>query len=117
MFHRFNVSHMKINHRSSQTHMSETLLYIQGALSILKKMACSTMAEGVNRERMVETCLCQGILENGIDIAGFDGLRRNSSTMRLENKVVTGKSSPETLQHFELLFRNGHDAIFLAFAR
>lgn len=96
--------------------MSETLLHIQQTLSILKKMTCSTMAEGVNRERMVETGLCQGILENGIDIAGFDGLRRNSSTMRLENKVVTGKSSPETLQYFELLFRNGHDTVFLSFA-
>ena len=107
---------MKIDHSSCQTYMSEPLLHIQKALPILQHVTCSTMAEGVNRERMVETGLCQGILENGINIAGFDGLRRNSSTMRLENKVVTGKSSPETLQHFELLFRNGHDAIFLSFA-
>ena len=107
---------MKIDHRSRQACMPETLLNIQEALSILKHMACGAMAECVDRERMVETGLCQCILKDDIDIAGLDGLRSNSPAMRLENEVITGIPSPETLQHFELLFRNGHDTVFLSFA-
>ena len=36
--------------------------------------------------------------------------------MRLENKVITGISSLEAVQHFELLFGNGHDSTFLSLA-
>lgn len=46
----------------------------------------------------------------------LDGLRRNSLAMRLEDKVVTEIPSLEALQHFELLSRDGHDAVFLSLA-
>ena len=116
MPHWFNVSDMKIDHGSRQTYMTEPLLYIQKALAILKHMACGTMAERVNRDGMVEAGFRQGILHDDTDISRLDGLRSNSSSMRLEYEVVTGVSSLEALQHFELLFRDGHDTILLALA-
>lgn len=116
MPHWFNVSDMKIDHGSRQTYMTEPLLYIQKALAILKHMACGTMAERVNRDGMVEAGFHQCILQYDSDISGLDGLRSDSSSMRLEYEVVTGVSPLEALQHFELLFRDGHDTILLALA-
>ena len=116
MFHRFNVSDMKIDHGSRQACMPETLLNIQEALSILKQMGCCAMTKSMNRDGVVEAGLCQGILHDDTYISRFDGLRSYSPTMRLENKVITGISSLEAVQHFELLFGNGHDSIFLSLA-
>jgi hypothetical protein len=96
--------------------MTETLLHIQQTLAILKQVACCTVTQGVNGDRMIEAGLCQGVLHNGAYISRLDRLRSYSFAMRLENKVVTGIPLLEALQHFELLFRNGYDTILFAFA-
>ena len=95
---------MKIDHRCSQTCMSETFLYIQQALSILKQMACGTMAKSMNRDGMVERGLYQGILHNDTDISRLDGLRCHSFAMCFENEIVTGIPFLEAAEHGELLF-------------
>ncbi len=74
------------------------------------------MAERMNSERMVETCSHECVLEDSADISRFDGLRRNSSAMRLENKVVAGESLLEDAKQEKQLFRNGYDAVFLSLA-
>jgi hypothetical protein len=107
---------MKINHGSRQTNMTETLLHIQQTLAILKQVACCTVTQGVNGDRMIEAGLCQGVLHNGAYISRLDRLRSYSFAMRLENKVVTGIPLLEALQHFDLLFRDGYAAVLLAFA-
>ena len=107
---------MKIDHGSRQAYMPEPLLYIQKALAILKHMACSTMAESVNRDGMVKTCLRQCILHDDTDISRFDRLRSHSFAMRFEDEIVTGVLPLEALQHSELLFRDGYNTILLALA-
>jgi len=107
---------MKIDHGSRQAYMSEPLLHIQKALSILQHVTGSTVPESMNRDGMVKTCLHQGVLHDDTYISRLDGLRSNSSSMRLEYEVITRKPSLEALQHSELLFRNGHDTIFLSLA-
>ena len=106
---------MKIDHRSRQTYMTETLLHIQKTLAILKQMGSRRMPQGMDGDGMVEAGLYQGILHDDTDISRLDGLRRNSFAMRLENEVITGIPFLEALQHFELLLRNGHNTILLAF--
>ena len=96
--------------------MTETLLYVQQTLAIIKQMACSTMAQRMDSDGTVKAGLRQRILQYDSDISGFDGLGRDSSAMSLENEVVTGIPLLEALQHFELLFRDGYAAVLLAFA-
>ena len=98
MFHRFNVSNMKINHGSRQTNMTETLLHIQKTLAILKQVACCTVTQGVNSDRTIEAGLCQGILHNGAYISRLDRLRGYSFAMRLENEVITWEPLLEDAQ-------------------
>jgi hypothetical protein len=106
---------MKIDHGSGQAYMTEPLLHIQKTLAILQHVTGSAVPESMNRDGMVEAGLYQGILHDDTDISRLDGLRRNSFAMRLENEVITGIPFLEALQHFELLLRNGHNTILLAF--
>lgn len=55
---------MKINQGSGKTDMSEAFLYIQYVFTHLQKMRGTGMAERMNRERMVETCLHKCILKD-----------------------------------------------------
>ena len=68
--------------------MTETLLYVQQTLAILKQMACSTMAQRMDSDGTVKAGLRQRILQYDSDISGFDGLGRDSSAMSLENEVA-----------------------------
>jgi hypothetical protein len=106
---------MKIDHGSRQAYMSEPLLHIQKALPILQHVTGSAVPESMNCDGMVKTCLHQGVLHDDTYISRLDGLRRNSFAMRLENEVITGIPFLKALQHFELLLRNGHNTILLAF--
>ena len=106
---------MKIDHGSRQAYMSKPLLYIQKALPILQHVTGSAVPESMNRDGMIEAGLCQGVLHNGAYISRLDRLRSYSFAMRLENEVITGIPFLEALQHFELLLRNGHNTILLAF--
>ena len=85
------VGNMKIGQCSRKACMPETLLYLQKGLAILKEMCCSRMSQSMHRNRTIVACLHQGILQNGTDISGLDGLRIHSSSMCLEHEVVTGK--------------------------
>ena len=49
MLHRLNVGNMKVDHRSRQAYMPETLLYIQKALAILQEMRRCTMPQDIQR--------------------------------------------------------------------
>lgn len=60
----FNIGNMKINHRSRESRMSETLLYMHNVLSVLQEMRGSTVTLVVCRDGMVENYPCQGVLEN-----------------------------------------------------
>ena len=116
MFHRFNVSHMKIDHRSRQTNMTEPLLHIQQTLAVLKQMGSCRMPQGMYGDGTVEAGLHQCILQYDSDISGLDGLRSDSSSMRLEYKVVTGKPLLEDAQQEQQLCRDSHTAVLLALA-
>ncbi len=105
---------MKIDHRSRQAYMAETLLYIQKAFPILQEMRGCTMPQGMYRDRVVEAGSYQGILHNDADIPGLDGLRSYSFAMCLENEVVTGISPLEATEHGELLLGNRHTPVFLS---
>ena len=107
---------MKIDHRSSQTNMTETLLYVQQTLAILKQMACSTMAQRMDSDGTVKAGLRQRILQYDSDISGLDGLRSDSSAMSLENEVITGKPLLEDAQQEQQLCRDSHTAVLLALA-
>ena len=107
---------MKIDHSSRQAYMTETLLYIKKALSVFKEMRSSTMPQGMYRDRVVKTGLCQGILHNDTYIVRLDGLRSHPSAMCLENEVVAGISLLEATEHGELLFGNRHTPVFLSLA-
>ena len=107
---------MKIYHRSRQTNMTETLLYVQQTLAILKQMACSTMAQRMDSDGTVKAGLRQRILQYDSDISGFDGLGRDSSAMSLENEVITGKPLLEDAQQEQQLCRDSHTAVLLALA-
>ena len=116
MSHRLNISDMKIYHCSRQTDMTKTLLYIQKGLAIFKQMACSTMAKRMNRDGVVKAGLHKCILHDDTYISWLDGLRSNSLAMGLEDEVIAGIPSLEALQHFELLFGDGHDTVLLPLA-
>ena len=107
---------MKIDHRSSQTNMTETLLYVQQTLAILKQMACCTMAQRMDSNGTVKAGLRQRILQYDSDISGFDGLGRDSSAMSLENEVITGEPLLENAQQEQQLCGDGYAAVLLAFA-
>ena len=107
---------MKIDHRSRQTDMTETLLYLQKAFPILQEMRSSTMPQGMYRDRVVEAGPYQGILHNDSDISGLDGLGSNPSAMCLEDEVVTGEPPFEATEHGELLLGNRHTPVFLSLA-
>ena len=96
--------------------MSETLLYIQDVFSHLQQMRGTGMSEGMNRERVVKTSLYKCILEDRADIAGSDRLRSYTPAMALEHEVITGKMLSVDTQQDKQLGRNGHTAVFLAFA-
>jgi hypothetical protein len=116
MFHRFNVGNMKIDHRSRQADMTETLLYLQKAFPILQEMRSSTMPQGMYRDSVVEAGPDQGILHNDADIPGLDGLRSYPFAMCLEDEVVTGIPFLEATEHGELLLGNRHTPVFLSLA-
>lgn len=107
---------MKIDHRSSQTNMTETLLYVQQTLAILKQMACSTMAQRMDSNGTVKAGLRQRILQYDSDISGFDGLGRDSSAMSLENEVITGEPLLENAQQEQQLCGDSYAAVLLAFS-
>ena len=88
MSHRFNVSNMKIDHGSGQAYMTEPLLHIQKTLAVLKQMGSRRMPQGMYGDGTVEAGLHQGVLEDDIDIAWFDGLRDKVPSMGLEHKVI-----------------------------
>ena len=107
---------MKIDHRSSQTNMTETLLYVQQTLAILKQMACSTMAQRMDSDGTVKAGLRQRILQYDSDISGFDGLGCDSSAMSLENEVITGEPLLENAQQEQQLCGDSYAAVLLAFS-
>ena len=107
---------MKIYHRSSQTNMTETLLYVQQTLAILKQMACSTMAQCMDSDGTVKAGLRQRILQYDSDISGFDGLGRDSSAMSLENEVITGEPLLENAQQEQQLCGDSYAAVLFAFS-
>ena len=107
---------MKIDHRSRQTNMTETLLHIQQTLAILKQMACSTMAQRMDSDGTVKAGLRQRILQYDSDISGFDGLGRDSSAMSLENEVITGEPLLENAQQEQQLCGDSYAAVLLAFS-
>ena len=69
---------MKIDHRSRQTYMTETLLHIQKTLAILKQMGSCRMPQGMDGDGTVEAGLHQRILQYDSDISGLDGLSKLS---------------------------------------
>ena len=107
---------MKIDHRSSQTNMTETFLYVQQTLAILKQMACSTMAQRMDSDGTVKAGLRQRILQYDSDISGFDGLGRDSSAMSLENEVITGEPLLENAQQEQQLCGDSYAAVLFAFS-
>ena len=107
---------MKIDHRSSQTDMTETLLYIQQTLAVLKQMACGTMAQRMDGDGTVKAGLHQRILQDDSDISGLDGLGGDSSAMSLEDEIVTGESLLENAQQEQQLCGDGYAAVLLAFS-
>ena len=96
--------------------MSETLLYVQQALTVLKQMACCTMAQRMDSDGTVKAGLHQRILQNDGDISWLDGLRNNSLAMSLENEVITGEPLLEDTQQEQQLCGDGNASVFLAFA-
>lgn len=114
MFHRFIINDMKIYHSGRQTCMPETLLHVQNALAVLEHMARSTMPQGMDGDCMVKATLCQGVFQDGADIAGPDGLGRFLPAMGFEDKVITGILLLEATQHGQLLVGYRHTAVFLA---
>ena len=116
MSHRFNVSNMKIDHGSGQAYMTEPLLHIQKTLAVLKQMGSRRMPQGMYGDGTVEAGFHQRILQYDSDISGLDGLRSDSSSMRLEYKVVTGKPLLEDAQQNQQLCRDSHTAVLLALA-
>ena len=116
MSHRFNVSNMKIDHGSGQAYMTEPLLHIQKTLAVLKQMGSRRMPQGMDGDGTVEAGLHQRILQYDSDISGLYGLRSDSSSMRLEYKVVTGKPLLEDAQQEQQLCRDSHTAVLLALA-
>ena len=79
---------MKIAQGGRQPGVSETFLYIEDALAVLQEMRCCGMTQGVNSDGAVEAGPHQGVLEDDIDIAWFDGLRDKVPSMGLEHKVI-----------------------------
>lgn len=94
--------------------MPETLLYLQKAFSIFQEMRGRRVSQGMNCDRMVETCFCQGILHDDTDITRFDGLRSNTSAMRFKYKVITWEPLLEDAQQEKQLFRDGYDTVLLS---
>jgi hypothetical protein len=107
---------MKIDHGSRQTYMTEPLLYIQKTLAVLKQMGSRRMPQGMYGDGTVEAGFHQRILQYDSDISRLDGLRSDSSSMRLEYKVVTGKPLLEDAQQEQQLCRDSHTAVLLALA-
>jgi len=107
---------MKIDHRSSQTDMPETLLYIQQTLAVLKQMTCCTMAQCVDGDGTVEASLHQGVLQYDSDIARLDGLGCDSFAMSFEDEIVTGEPLLEYAQQKQQLCGDSYASVFLAFA-
>jgi len=96
--------------------MTEPLLYIQKALAILKQMGSRRMPQGMDGDGTVEAGFHQRILQYDSDISRLDGLGRDSSSMRLEYKVITGKPLLEDTQQEQQLCRDRHTAVLLALA-
>ena len=70
------------------------------------------MTQGMNRDSRIQAGLRQGILKYGADIAWLDGLRDDTSSVRLEYEVVTGILLPVDAQQKEQLAGNRHTAVF-----
>ena len=89
---------MKIDHGSCQAYMPKTFLYIQKAFPILQEMRSRRMSQCMNSDRAVVAGLRQRILKDDTDISGLDWLRSHSSSMCLEDEVITGKPFLEDTQ-------------------
>ena len=116
MSNRFNVSNMKINHRSRESRMSEPLLYMHYVLSVLKEMRGRTVPQVVDGDGMVECDPCKCVLENDPHIAWSDALWLCLASMTLEDIVVARILLPICLEHDEHLVGNGHVAVFTPLA-
>lgn len=112
MSNRFNVSNMKINHRSRESRMSEPLLYMHYVLSVLKEMSGCTVPQVVDGDGMVECDPCKCVLENDPHIAWSDALWLCLASMTLEDIVVARILLAICLEHDEHLVGNGHVAVF-----
>lgn len=86
---------MKIDHGGRQTYMSEAFLYFKDTFTIFQEVRSCRVAKSMNRNRTVETCPCQCILEYGADIAGSDGTIWHYFTTGHEYEVITGIPFPE----------------------
>ena len=84
MSNRFNVSNMKINHRSRESRMSEPLLYMHYVLSVFQEMRGRTVPQVVDGDGMVECDPCKCVLENDPHIAWSDALWLCLAAMTLE---------------------------------
>ena len=107
---------MKIDHCSCQADMTETFLYIQQTLAVLKQMACGTMAQRMDGDGTVKAGLHQRILQYDSDISGLDGLRCDSFAMSLEDEVIAGEPLLEDTQQEQQLCGDCYTSVFFAFA-
>ena len=111
MSNRFNVSNMKINHRSRESRMSEPLLYMHYVLSVLKEMSGCTVPQVVDGDGMVECDPCKCVLENDPHIAWSDALWLCLAAMTLEDIVVARILLAICLEYHEHLVGDGHVAV------
>ena len=116
MSNRFNVSNMKINHRSRESRMSEPLLYMHYVLSVLQEMSGCTVPQVVDGDGMVECDPCEGVLENDTHIAWSDALWPCLAAMTLEDIVVARILLAVCLEHHEHLVGDGNVAVFAPLA-
>ena len=113
---RFNISNMKINHRSRKSHMSEALLHVYYVLSVFQKMRGRTVPQFVDGDVMVECDPRQCVLEDDPHIAWSDALWLCLASMTLEDIVVARILLPICLEHDDHLVGNGHVAVFTSLA-
>ena len=104
---RLNVSHMQINHSCRNACMSESFLHVQDILPVFEEMSSRTVSESMNGDGGVEAGLDQRILKNPPYISHIDTFRRDTPSMSLEDKVVTGILFSERFEYDEELFGDG----------
>ena len=87
--------------------MSESFLHVQDILPVFEEMSSRTVSESMNGDGGVEAGLDQRILKNPPYISLIDTLRRDTPSMSLEDKVVTGILFSERFEYDEELFGDG----------